>query len=232
MSSLSEKPHIIWAVLPIKGLTDVKSRLGDVLSSQERRGLVGAMADDVLTALRGVGRLAGIAIISHDPDVRDWALARDVTLIDDSQAEGLSAAVALAGRALKDQGATAMLSVLADTPFATTEDFSALLTAARKTRTGPQLVIAPSRDGDGSNALLVEPPDAMAFHYGQGSHQAHRLEAKSQGLVTSELDLEGLGHDIDTPQDLADLVAKAEKLPKGSQTKQFLTQHQIAGRLK
>jgi 2-phospho-L-lactate/phosphoenolpyruvate guanylyltransferase len=231
MKHASSPMQIVWAVLPIKDLVGVKSRLEGSLSSEERKGLVHAMAEDVLLALQSVDGLSGIAVVGHDKEVAAWTKAHDLTLIDDSAASSLSEAVRVAANELKTQGADAILSVLADTPLAKPSDFEALLRRSADAAGQPSLTLAPSRDGDGSNAMVIAPPDAIEFHYGKGSAIAHKAEAVSRHLVTSVLDLDGIGHDIDTRQDLLDLVQKMQQLPGQSKTKQFLTKSGIAGRL-
>ena len=55
----------MWAVVPLKQLEQAKARLADVLSADERRALMLAMARDVLTALSRSRRLTGILIVSR-----------------------------------------------------------------------------------------------------------------------------------------------------------------------
>ena len=65
------------------------------------------------------------------------------------------------------------------------------------------------RAGSGTNILLVAPPDAIAFRFGEGSRAAHAAAARAAGALTSRsagpLDL-----DLDTPDDL--LAAEAAGL--------------------
>ena len=95
---------------------------------------------------------------------------------------------------------------------------------------GILLLLIPSRDGDGSNAMIFA-PGSMGFHYGAGSAKAHREEAEFRGLVIKTLDLAGFGLDIDTPEDLQALVSLEIGDPRPSLTGAFLTKYQIAGRL-
>ena len=225
----------VWAILPLKNLGGVKTRLEGVLTKEERQRLVKAMAEDVFVALKAAKGLAGIAVVSHDEEVAAWARAHSLVLIDDTQAKGLSAAVSLAANHLTKKGATAMLCVLADIPLVVPGNFDAILEAHADSSDTPHLIIAPSRDGDGSNCMLIAPPDAIPFHYGGGSCKAHLKEAKTRNLVTTVLDLSGTGHDIDTREDLLDLVAKLDDpalKDAGVHTKQFLTKSGIAARLK
>lgn len=224
-------PSDIHALLPIKNLTGVKTRLENVLSADERRLLVKAMAEDVVAALKATRGLASIAVVTHDPSVAAWARSRQLDLIDDSAATGLSSAITLAARSSMVAGAQAILVVLADTPRATSNEFDAVLKVHRKADEGAHLVLCPSRDGDGSNCLLVAPPDAMTFHYGRGSAAAHTQAAHTAGLAVTRLEHPGIAHDIDTEADLRDLISDAQMLDNHSRTSQFLTSSGIAARL-
>ena len=67
----------MWTLLPLKRFSAAKQRLAGVLSPSERRGLVLAMASDVLdtlTALSRAARLDGIALVSAEPEAEELAL--------------------------------------------------------------------------------------------------------------------------------------------------------------
>lgn len=221
----------IHALLPIKHLTGVKTRLGNILSADERRLLVSAMAEDVVAALKATKGLARITVVSHDPSVAAWAKSHTLNLIDDSGAKGLSNAIGLAAHQSSKAEATAILIVLADTPLATASDFEALIEAHNQAADPAHLVLSPSRDDDGSNCLLVAPPEAMTFHYGPGSAKAHSDAARAAGLAVTHLKRPGIAHDIDTEADLRDLIAGTEMPGDHSRTSQFLTSSGIAARL-
>ena len=55
----------MWAIVPIKTLDRAKQRLANVLSEEERRSLMLAMARDVLTCLATSSQLTGILIVSR-----------------------------------------------------------------------------------------------------------------------------------------------------------------------
>lgn len=221
----------IHALLPIKNLTGVKTRLGNILSAEERRLLVRAMAEDVVAALKATQGLARITVVSHDASVADWAKFHELALIDDSSVNGLPNAIGLAAHQSSETGATAILVVLADTPLASSGDFEAIINAHQHAGDKPHLILSPSRDDDGSNCLLVAPPEAMTFHYGPGSAAAHEQAASGAGLAVTRLKRPGIAHDIDTEADLRDLIASIEVLDGHSQTSQFLTTSGIAARL-
>jgi 2-phospho-L-lactate guanylyltransferase len=64
------------------------------------------------------------------------------------------------------------------------------------------IVIAPDRPEDGTNVLLVRPPDAIHFSYGPASFTAHRAQAAEHGLIVHEYRSATTAFDIDVPDDL------------------------------
>ena len=71
------------------------------------------------------------------------------------------------------------------------------------------VAIVPDRGGTGTNVLLVAPPGAIAFQFGEGSRAAHAAAARRAGAAYVELG-GPLGLDLDTPDDL--LAAEAAGL--------------------
>jgi 2-phospho-L-lactate guanylyltransferase len=68
-------------------------------------------------------------------------------------------------------------------------------------------VIVPDRHGDGTNALLLTPPDALTPSFGEASRQRHFDLAVAQGSVPEVIEVPSLALDIDTPEDLEVLQA-------------------------
>jgi len=54
----------IWAVIPVKEFDGAKDRLSDLLSPPQRRVLAETMLVDMLDAVAGAKRLAGVMIVT------------------------------------------------------------------------------------------------------------------------------------------------------------------------
>ena len=67
----------------------------------------------------------------------------------------------------------------------------------------------PSADGTGTNALARTPPDVIESRFGPGSCRAHLDQARSKSVHAEVLRLRGLMFDIDTPEDVAELLASS-----------------------
>ena len=71
-------------------------------------------------------------------------------------------------------------------------------------------MIVPDRHGTGTNALLLTPPDVIEPAFGPGSFARHS-ELAGHGRVA---ELPSLTLDIDTPDDLATLLAGSADAPR------------------
>src|SRR5688572_27531001 len=135
--------------MPVKDLHNAKQRLAGVLSPDERRALFRAMLADVLTALAATPGLAGILMVTRDPEAQALAARYGARVLLEESNQGHTPASTLGARTLAAEGAAGMLQIPADVPLVTPADVAALLEAHGA---APAVTIAPSRDKLGSNA--------------------------------------------------------------------------------
>ena len=79
----------------------------------------------------------------------------------------------------------------------------------------------------GSNCIAVTPPGLIPFSFGNDSFRPHLAAARARGVEPRILDLPGIGLDIDTPDDLRQLIARGG----GTRTHAYLASSGIAARL-
>ena len=72
------------------------------------------------------------------------------------------------------------------------------------------MVIVPDRHGEGTNALLLSPPDAIEPSFGPGSLARHVAAAEAAGVAHAVERMPTLMIDVDTGDDLAELMAILE----------------------
>ncbi|MFN8111283.1 MAG: 2-phospho-L-lactate guanylyltransferase [Thermoleophilia bacterium] len=194
----------VVAVIPVKRFGRALGRLAGVLSREERADLQAAMLTDLLEACTACPRLAGVTVVSSDPQATALAAGAGArTLPDHDPPRGMNAAVAIGRSDAAARGADAVLVLTADLPLAAPNDLAAVVDALG-TAGG---VLVPSRDGTGTNALLLRPPEAMGTHLGPDSRAQHHRHAGRVGLVLRDHEVPGIAVDIDTPDDLALLLA-------------------------
>lgn len=194
----------IWAIIPIKDLSLAKQRLSGLLSLAERRMLGLTMLEDVLEALTKTQGLSGIVLVSSDADACDLARQYGARILSETDNAGLNPAVTRAARLLASETIAGALVLHGDVPLARAEEIDRLIAALGST---PAIAIAPDAAHDGTNAMIVSPPDLIAFRYGRNSFSAHMEEAANSGVTPQVLDLPGLAFDVDTVDDLFTLAA-------------------------
>jgi 2-phospho-L-lactate guanylyltransferase len=214
----------LWAVLPVKDMGHAKQRLAGVLSAEERRGLLAAMLEDVLSALARCDDLAGILLVTRDPQARALADRYGARVLLEPENRGHSAASSFGAATLAEEGAVGMVQVPADLPLLTARDIGAVLRAHAE---APAVTIAPSRDELGSNAVACSPPDVLPLRFGDDSFFPHLGRARALGIEPRIVKRSGLALDVDTPADLAAFLAA----PSTTRAYAYLAQSGIAARL-
>jgi 2-phospho-L-lactate guanylyltransferase len=195
------------AVIPDTRLGRALRRLSRVLEPDDRRALQVAMLEDVLSACRAAERLDGIVVVTEDLDAA--MLAQDLgaaAVPDHSPPRGMNAAVEIGVETVDEHGADAALILVSDIPLASGPAIDAVIDSATG---GRGAVLVPSRDGTGTNALLVEPPRALAPQLGPDSRAKHLALAGERDLQLTEIEIPELALDVDTAKDLADLANSA-----------------------
>ncbi|VAW03619.1 hypothetical protein MNBD_ALPHA04-1637, partial [hydrothermal vent metagenome] len=122
-----EPPKTVCAVVPIRDIVTSKSRLADILAGHERKALVAAMAQDVITALKNCSAIDHVIIITDDPEAGRLAERLDCEVWPQGPRAGLSAAMNHAASRLKSRQVSTMLSVHADLPLVNAKAFGNLM---------------------------------------------------------------------------------------------------------
>ena len=201
------------AVVPLNWRAEAKSRLRVALADDDREALARWMALRVLAALGEVRQIARIAVVSPDAGVLAAATAAGATPLRQLDG-GLNAGLELGRRWAIQSGAGSLLIVLGDLPLLTAAEVRALLAAGHAVTGCARIVLAPDRGGQGTNALWLQPPDALPFAFGAGSLARHRSLAYARGLEPALFRAPGTLFDVDLPADLAELRRRALWQPR------------------
>jgi 2-phospho-L-lactate guanylyltransferase len=204
------------AVLPVKRFGTAKQRLDNGLSDGTRRALAEAMVTDVLIALRRAKGVDEVLVVSGETMAVALAAGYDAAaVIDDPDDISHSAAAARGVQAAMERGATRVLLVPGDCPALDPAEIDELLEDAEGVDT-PDVVVVPDRHGDGTNALLLTPPDAIRPAFGPGSRERHERLAEEAGATCTAIAVPTLGLDVDTVDDLAALRTALEDVRGGA----------------
>lgn len=217
----------LWAIVPLKSLDQAKQRLASVLSPDERRLLMLAMARDVLSGLSRAARLTGILIVSRTAQADALAQTFGTERFAESPDADLSESLAQASEHLAEHfGAGGVMIIPADVPLIDPAEVDLILSA--HVAAGERVTIVPDDENLGTNTLICTPPSAIPYLFDGKSFKPHTDAAYASGCTPRIVQSESLALDIDTPMDLKLLLARG----RGSQTGTFLEKSGIAARLK
>ena len=216
----------IWAVVPVKELTDAKQRLSSRLSLEERRALATIMLEDVLDAVSAVRELAGMLVVTVDPVAASLAGRYGARIVTDGAREGHTGAVTGAARLLVREGWAGMMTMPGDIPRLSAAEIAATLAAHGA---APAFTIVPAHDDLGSNTIVCSPPDAVPLRFGEDSFYPHLDAARGRGIEPLIVRQPGIGMDIDHPLDLVAFLRMSPTVR--TRTLAFLEQSGIASRL-
>lgn len=213
----------MWAIVPVKTFDRAKQRLANVLSEEERRSLMMAMARDVLTCLSTCTNLSGILIVSRAPEAdalaQTFATERFAESPDANLPESLEQATQ---HLIANFDAQGVIIVPADVPCIVPDELDAILAAHE------DITIIPDSENIGTNGLICSPPGRIPYVFDGKSFKPHVDAAFAAGITPKVVPGTRFTLDIDVPADLGKLMETAP----ASQTATYLEREGITARLK
>ena len=210
----------VFTLVPVKKLSETKKRLSPILNAEERRAFALAMLLDVLRAI-SASSADKTVLIGSDTDVKRLSLNWNADFLSDT-GEELNQVLQYATDWSVHRGAEAVLVLPADVPLVTAEDIDQVTSFCSDR---PSVAVSPSR-GEGTNALMRNPPRVMPTYFGPESFKRHLHEASKLGIRASIYKSASLSLDIDIPRDLKLLL----KLGDGTKSQRFLESNDIRKR--
>lgn len=203
---MTRKRMAVFVIIPVKRLDNAKSRLSPFLTDDERKQFCLKMLEDVLKTVKSTRRITQTVVVSNDPEVFHIAKNFDTAYLRERKS-GLNEAVSEAIGWCIEKGATSIFVLPADIPLVTPTDLNRMLALRKKA----SMVISPSRNGKGTNALLLTPPNACPTFYGPCSFQRHLEEASKRRISFYMFESQRIALDIDTIKDLTDFISANAK---------------------
>ena len=214
----------VTVLLPVKGFSNAKQRLTPLLSSAERESLAEAMFRDVFAEVMRARELAGKYVVTGDDKVAEVALSLGASVIREPAERGETSAVDFARFHLKERGHAALLIIPADIPLVSAEDIEQVLCQIPEGVEGPFVLLVPSHDRKGTNALLLAPPDIVKLRFGFDSFTYHMSQVTVQGLPIRFIENEQIALDIDEPKDLERFLVYQRDGQAFRRARQFLAE--------
>jgi 2-phospho-L-lactate/phosphoenolpyruvate guanylyltransferase len=196
-----------FAIIPVKGLVESKSRLVRSLSPQDKKKLIIALLEDVLSAVNESHLFNRVLVVSPDPSVEKEANLLPETFLQ-QEGQGLNAGIRQSTHFAMRERASSVAVLLADIPMLEARDLKELYSVGG---TAEKVVLAPSMKG-GTNVMVREPPNIIAPAYGRWSFSTHLRAAQKTEFPVYSVSNPRLSFDVDT---LEDLIAIARKDPRG-----------------
>jgi 2-phospho-L-lactate guanylyltransferase len=191
-----------WVVLPVKILTEAKQRLSPGIGTLERYQLCRAMVEDVLEAISQSQLHERILVVTEDSEITQLAERYRARIMAVAE-RGHSVVAARAIAELSGGPGSTVVLLPGDVPAITTEEIDTLVAEHwARAAAGPAVTIVPDREGTGTNALVLTPPDSIAPAFGPDSFARHCASARIRGIEPMAARPKGICHDVDTVDDL------------------------------
>lgn len=206
------------AIVPVRGGAASKSRLsGEDLPAPMRTLLARAFASDVVAAALTTPGVAGVTVVTRDPDTAHHFAGLGAVIFAEAEGAGLDGAIRSASEHLRvHHPQHGIVSLMGDLAGATSEALAAVLAQAA----GLDLGVLADHDGAGTTILTATGQALPRPAYGSGSFARH----VAAGHVPLEAPVDSpLRRDIDTREDL-DSVAR---LGLGAHTREFLSRFEM-----
>ena len=193
---MSNQEYSIAGIIPMKPLSEGKSRLARDLTPEQRAGISAGMLRRVLVALRGAS-IDPIWVVGGDERVKNMARNQGGMWFEEM------------GRNLNDtlskafdhafERDKAALYIAGDLPFVKPSDIYSFIQASRG---AGNVTLAPARRDGGTNAILV--PQGVPFkpELGRRSFSKHLRQAAKLETSVAIAYSPGLGMDLDVVDDL------------------------------
>lgn len=214
-------------LIPVKEFREAKKRLAPHFSAADRAALAEATCEDFFQVVSAVRCVERVFVVSKEPGA--LARARGWETIVETRQISESDSVDAASQYCAAQGVNALLRLPIDLPLAEPRDIEAVFRKFDEKFDGncdraPAVVLVPSRDGTGTNALLRTPPGLFPSRFGPNSFALHLAEAERCGARICVLRNARLELDVD---ELEDLRGVHMHLRPSSATARWCNEHNI-----
>ena len=193
------------AIIPVKTFSQAKTRL--TLSKIQKEFLCKIMLEEVLRTISKSKSIDNIAIVSKDEDAMKLGKQFGALQIYDND-RGVNTAISLADKYLSDKGYDCSVIFPQDIPIMEPSDIDNLLSFLKSSSS---VIIVPSLQFNGTNALVRCPTNIMETQYDRGSYSYQLKAAKTVTQNVSIAFIRRIMLDIDDDSDLQYIIKQNEK---------------------
>jgi 2-phospho-L-lactate guanylyltransferase len=193
------------AIIPVKTFSKAKKRLN--LQQAYKEKICSLMLQEVLNTISNCKLISKIVLVSKDEAVLKIGRQFDAIEIFDDES-GVNNAISLADQYLSDKKFDCSVIFPQDIPVMTSSDIDNLLGFVKSKRS---VIIVPSRQFNGTNALVRCPADIMTTRYDMGSYTFQMDAARTKTENISIALIRRMMLDIDDEFDLAFMLKQNDK---------------------
>jgi 2-phospho-L-lactate guanylyltransferase len=193
----------LFIAIPVKNLLESKTRLSSILTLDKRQELVRRMLVDVLKAVTSSELVSRVIVVCSDRTVLKDSTYPKITIIGEELDRGLNPALGGAVDYCMHHGADSLLIIPADIPLIQKSDVEVIIHSS----SDRGIVIVPSKDHFGTNALMLTPPNVIPTAFGPNSFLSHLNLAEGHGTAVNVVQVERISLDIDTVEDIREFIS-------------------------
>jgi 2-phospho-L-lactate guanylyltransferase len=208
-------------LIPVKEFREAKKRLAPHFPPADRAALAEAMCEDFFSVVAATRCADRVFVISKEPGALSRAQKLGWETIVESRQTSESDSVDAGSRYCAERGVQALLRLPVDIPLVEPSDIKAVF---EQLGPAPSVVLVPSSDGTGTNALLRSPAVLFPSRFGPNSFPRHLAEAERCGARARVFRNPRLELDID---ELEDLRRLSTQLRPDSATARWLIERNL-----
>lgn len=182
-------------LIPVKTLASAKSRLTKFLSTDKREKLVLEMLQHVIETIKTSDAQYEIFVVTNDKRVETLAKKFDTKIIHEKN-PGQNRALTFAAKQINYHAP--VLTISEDLPLLKSDDIKNLFLLMKETN----IVLAPSKEKTGTNAILMRKPLLIPYQFGKNSLSKFITSAENNKYNYKLYENETIAFDVDTVQDL------------------------------
>ncbi len=192
------------AVVPIKDLHQVKSRLRGVFTGDFVNMLILSMAQRVIIGLDDASLFEKIIVISPDEKILQYPWTGHCTRVK-QDGYGLNVAIQQICNAQAFLHYQDICIIHADLPLISSQAINQTFDAMMQSSTEKLAIIVPDRHAKGTTGLWLRPPQALLPEFGIDSFSRHLAQARRRHIAGNIIRRPELMFDLDTRSDIADM---------------------------
>jgi 2-phospho-L-lactate/phosphoenolpyruvate guanylyltransferase len=191
----------VAALIPIKAFSEAKKRLSTRVTSDDRRALAKAMAEQVVASAQPMPTF----VVCDNAEVGQWAIDRGAAVLHEP-GRGLNGAVAAGVAQLRERGFDRVVIAHSDLPLAIDlvwiANFEGITIVPDRSARGTNVLSIPLAPTKTASPAADPNSEAFEFSYGPGSFGRHVAEARRLGFRLRVVPNYRLSADVDYPGDL------------------------------